>query len=124
MTEDEMVAQNHQQECEHGPEDGEGQQAWAAAVHGFTESDTTDGLNNSRVFKCESATSVSPKQRENTYLHLLCLEYRLAFQSDQGNLGAPCGMASGQHDLPGGQPGVVLLPPPRASQGKAAGVCG
>ena len=64
------------------------------------------------------------QQRENTNLHLLCLEYRVAFQSDQGNLGAPCGMASGHHDLPEGQPRVVLLPPPRASQGKAAGICG
>ena len=40
MTEDEMVGQNHQQEFEHGPEDGEGQEAWGAAVHGFTKSQT------------------------------------------------------------------------------------
>ena len=90
---------------------------------GSQSQDTTDGLNNnSRVFKRESA--ICEHQRESTNLHLWCLEYRVAFQSDQGNLGLSCGMDSGHQDLPGGQPGVVLLPPPRASRGRTAGVRG
>ena len=40
MTENEMVGWHHRlngHEFEHGPGDGEGQEAWCAAVHGVTK---------------------------------------------------------------------------------------
>ena len=42
-TEDETVGQHHRlngHECEPTPEEGEGQEAWRAAVHGVTKSQT------------------------------------------------------------------------------------
>ena len=43
MTENEMVGWHHRlngHEFEHGPGDGEGQEAWCAAVHGVAKSQT------------------------------------------------------------------------------------
>ena len=49
MTEDEMVGWHHRlngPEFEHTLGDGEGWEAWWAAVHRVTELDTTEQLNN------------------------------------------------------------------------------
>ena len=51
MTEDEMVGWHHQlngHEFEQALGDGLGQEAWCVMVHGVTESDMTEQLNNSK----------------------------------------------------------------------------
>ena len=64
--EDEVVGWHHQlsgHESEQAPGDGEGQEAWHAAVHGVAESDTTEWLHaNSYIRGFPSGSVVKKKE--------------------------------------------------------------